>query len=67
MNCKINGENIKVEPHISNVYELLAAYGMENKILVVEKNGTILEKEEHINENIQDGDTFEIVSFVGGG
>ncbi len=35
--------------------------------IAVEKNGTIVPKTEYENSVINDGDTIEIVNFVGGG
>ena len=61
----INGEKIEKE-------EIkLSSYLEENKInpqrIAVELNGEILPKSQYSEAIIKDGDTIEIVNFVGGG
>ena len=62
---KING----VEKHVSQ--KTLTAYLQENHFninrIAVECNGQIVPKSKYDETLLQDGDTFEIVTFVGGG
>ena len=62
---KING----TELNISNqtVAQYLAENSYDLKRVAVELNGDILPKAQYESTLLQDGDTVEIVSFVGGG
>ncbi len=63
---KINGqitENIAER----NVAEYLVESGYDLKRVAVELNGDILPKAQYESTFLQDGDSVEIVSFVGGG
>jgi len=62
----INGETKEVQD-VSTVSDLLSAFNLQNKILVVELNRTIIEKEKYSDTLLSDGDKIEIVHFVGGG
>ncbi len=63
---KINGKNTE---NIAgkNVTEYLAESGYDIKRVAVEINGDILPKTQYESTFLQDGDSVEIVSFVGGG
>jgi thiamine biosynthesis protein ThiS len=61
----INGKKIELE-NISTVQEMLNARKVTGKMFAVERNKTILQKQEY-DVKIQDGDIFEIVGFFGGG
>ena len=50
-----------------SISEYLAGTQYDMKRIAVEKNGEIIPKAEYSNTVINDGDTVEIVSFVGGG
>ncbi|CAM5444362.1 thiamine biosynthesis protein ThiS [Bacillus safensis FO-36b] [Bacillus safensis subsp. safensis] len=49
------------------IYDLLSAYQLENRVVIVEKNHEIIDKERLQQVEIQPNDTIEIVHFVGGG
>ncbi|UUZ83482.1 sulfur carrier protein ThiS [Paenibacillus sp. P26] len=66
MRLTINGELREVEP-VSTVAELLQAFKLDNKILVVELNRDIIERGSYAETPVRDGDRIEIVHFVGGG
>ncbi len=53
--------------HIKTVAELLTHLELDTKIVVVERNKEILQKEDHQDTSVFDGDQIEIVTFVGGG
>ena len=63
---KVNGE---VAENIAgkNVAEYLTESGYDLKRVAVELNGDILPKAQYEITLLQDGDSVEIVSFVGGG
>ena len=63
---KINGESID---NISGktVAEYLTENSYDTKRVAVELNGDILPKAHYEDTTLRDGDSVEIVSFVGGG
>jgi len=63
---EINGRARKCRPGES-VAELVAALGLGPEGLVVERNGTILERAGWTGARIVAGDKLELVHFVGGG
>jgi sulfur carrier protein len=67
MQLIINGENIQADKSITTVQQLLEWHQLHQRVVIVELNETILQKEEHINTILKDGDRIELVSFVGGG
>lgn len=62
---KINGEELNVAGE--NVPEYLSKSGYDLKRVAVELNGDILPKSQYADTLLKDGDSVEIVSFVGGG
>ena len=66
MNLVINGEKRRVE-NISTVSDLLAAFNLQQKILVVEVNRYIIEQAQYNTAALHEDDHVEIVHFVGGG
>ena len=66
MNLTINGESRAVADGRSLV-ELLRELGLENRPIAVELNQAIVRKPEYPATALRDGDTIEIVHFVGGG
>ena len=66
MRLTVNGEHRDV-PDVGTVSELLAAFKLENKILVVELNRAIIDRNSYGDTKLKDGDQVEIVHFVGGG
>ncbi|GAB7058043.1 MULTISPECIES: sulfur carrier protein ThiS [Paenibacillus] len=66
MRLIVNGEPREMD-NVSTVAEMLAAFKLENKILVVELNKEIIERGTYNETRLNDGDRVEIVHFVGGG
>ena len=62
---KINGEELSIAGE--NVAEYLSESGYDIKRVAVELNGDILPKSQYADTLLKDGDSVEIVSFVGGG
>lgn len=62
----INGESRELSEE-SRVSDMLAAFKLDSKILVVEVNRTIIDKTLYDQTQLQAGDQIEIVHFVGGG
>lgn len=67
MKLNVNAKEITIPDTVKTVELLLEHLGLSNKIVVVERNHFILEKEQHAGEGLFDGDQIEIVTFVGGG
>ncbi|KAJ53588.1 sulfur carrier protein [Clostridium tetanomorphum] len=63
---KVNGKQIHNANGIS-LYNLLINEGYSLIRIVVELNGEIISKSQYNQINIKDGDSLEVVSFVGGG
>lgn len=67
MKLIINGENVEVPQTTRTIEQLLEHFELMQKVVIVEKNGEILTREEHPHAEISEGDRIEIVHFVGGG
>ena len=62
---KINGEQLDIAG--KNILEYLLSAGYDTKRVAVELNGDILFKTDYNKTILNDGDSLEVVSFVGGG
>ncbi|MDE6349798.1 MAG: sulfur carrier protein ThiS [Oscillospiraceae bacterium] len=62
---KINGEERQNAG--KTLAEYLATTDYDPKRIAVERNGAIVPKAQYADTVLQDGDTIEVVSFVGGG
>ncbi len=62
---KINGESIDAIG--ISIEKWLVDAGYDTKRVAVELNGDILPKSQYGNTYFNDGDSVEVVSFVGGG
>lgn len=63
---KVNGKEVNNTNGIS-LEELLIREGYSLEKTVVELNGEIMPKAQYKQTNIKDGDSLEVISFVGGG
>ena len=62
---KINGEEWNIAG--KTVAEYLATTSYNSKRIAVERNGDIVPKSQYGEIVLEDGDSVEVVSFVGGG
>ena len=62
---KINGEELNIAG--KTVAEYLATTKYDPKRIAVERNGDIVPKAQYGETVLKDGDSVEVVSFVGGG
>ena len=62
---KINGETFDIAG--KTVAEYLATTSYDTKRIAVERNGDIVPKALYDKTVLDDGDSIEVVSFVGGG
>lgn len=67
MQLRINGEQLELPDELQTVKDVLNHFELKNKVVVVELNEDILERDLHEKTTIADGDRMEIVHFVGGG
>ncbi|MFK4302287.1 MULTISPECIES: sulfur carrier protein ThiS [unclassified Paenibacillus] len=67
MKLTINGQNMTFSNRIIHVDQLLKELDLKVKTVVVELNHHILTREDHDEAVLKDGDSLEIVHFVGGG
>lgn len=63
---RVNGRERR-EPAGRTVSELLASLELRPELVVVERNREILERARYGQVELEDGDTLELVHFVGGG
>lgn len=63
---KLNGKEVSIAGEIS-LDNLLVDQGYPAERIAVELNGEIIMKPQYSQTYIKDGDTLEVVSFVGGG
>ncbi|MGG1661089.1 sulfur carrier protein ThiS [Brevibacillus sp. NRS-1366] len=67
MVVQLNGKKVELAAEITTLRALLASYQLQEKIVVVEQNGEIIDRSLYETTPIADGDRIEIVHFVGGG
>ncbi len=65
MNISVNGTEVDFDK--GNILSLLDRYSIKPDSVVVERNGEIVHRETYSESIVNDGDTIEIVKFVGGG
>lgn len=62
----VNGNNVENAEGL-NVLELLQQQGYSTRMVAVECNETIIPRKDYETHRFKDGDTVEVVRFVGGG
>lgn len=67
MKITVNGNGLEVQEEVKHIKGLLDFLELEDKPLIIEHNQQILQKEEHEQAVLENGDKIEIVHFVGGG
>ncbi|WP_096189794.1 sulfur carrier protein ThiS [Evansella halocellulosilytica] len=67
MIIQVNGKKNEVPTNINTVADLLNFYELDKKVIIVELNETIIDKENHDQTSVKEGDHVELVQFVGGG
>jgi sulfur carrier protein len=68
MKLQIGGETMEIKP-VASIQELLLSIGVdvEKKGIAIAKNGAVVPKKLWENEQVNDGDAFEIVRASQGG
>ncbi|MCK6207993.1 sulfur carrier protein ThiS [Bacillus infantis] len=67
MKLHVNSSDILVPGTVKSVGDLLEYLKLNQKAAIVELNAAILEKSQHAETELAEGDRIEIVHFVGGG
>ena len=69
MQIKLNGEIKTIQDSDEEFFleGLIKRLGYQPQLVVVELNGIIVNSQYWINTKIQDGDSLEVVTIVGGG
>ncbi|SDW12739.1 sulfur carrier protein [Marininema mesophilum] len=67
MEVRLNGKVHSLPQGVKTVGELLMNLGLQEKLVMVERNGAVLQREDHQGTLLADGDQLEVVQFVGGG
>jgi len=65
MRLTVNGERREVPDGVT-VAALVTSLGFRGRV-AVELNGEVLRQAQHVDVQLRDGDTVEVVTFVGGG
>ncbi|MEY4510260.1 MAG: hypothetical protein RLZZ450_2382 [Pseudomonadota bacterium] len=66
MRVQVNGESREVAAG-STIVALLSSLGLSDRPVAVERNTEIIPRAEHAQTLLAEGDTLELVVFVGGG
>ncbi len=66
MELIINGDK-KVLEDASTLSDLVGHYGMQDKMVVAEVDGEVVERDRWLATTLRDGMRIELVHFVGGG
>ncbi len=66
MNIIVNGEARSLDAPVT-ISALLETLDVNPLTIVVEHNGTILERDDFGRKMVGEGDTLELIRFVGGG
>lgn len=66
MNIQLNGETRQL-PTNTTVAQLIEQTGFAGRRIAVERNGEILPRATHSQQQLVDGDVLEIVQAIGGG
>ena len=67
MKLTVNGKPLTFESGTLEVPTLLQQLGIDPKLVVIELNHHILPAESYHNITLTDGDSIELIQFVGGG
>lgn len=66
MQIKVNGE-IRSIPENATLLELIRSLGLESKVMAAAVNMQIVKQDTWNNAALHEGDTIELLDFVGGG
>ncbi|WP_335869095.1 sulfur carrier protein ThiS [Bacillus sp. 2205SS5-2] len=67
MELRLNGSKVAVPDELKTVVDLIGHFELQASMIIIELNDKILAKEQYVEAEIRNGDTIELVQFVGGG
>lgn len=67
MTIEINGKTVELPSEVATIQDLITFYKLDNRIVIVELNKEIAEKNQYASLALSDGDKVEMIHFVGGG
>ncbi|WP_400244689.1 sulfur carrier protein ThiS [Niallia sp. JL1B1071] len=67
MNIQLNGKEQQLPEKVVTVEDLLHFFELSNRIVIVEINKNILQKEQYQAHALKEKDSVELIHFVGGG
>jgi len=67
LNIQLNGKEQQLPKEVVTVTDLLHFFELSNRIVIVEVNRDILQKEQYQTHLLKDSDRVELIHFVGGG
>ncbi len=62
----LNGKPVELDG-VATIAELLRVRRIDPRLVAVEHNGEIVSRDQYEQRELHDGDTLEVVHFVGGG
>ncbi|MDQ6956654.1 MAG: sulfur carrier protein ThiS [Mariprofundaceae bacterium] len=65
MQIQLNGENTQVAA--TNLIELVAELGLEQRMIAIERNMEVVPKSEYTGTQLEESDRIELVHMIGGG
>lgn len=67
MIIQLNGKKHELPKNIETVADLLSSFELQDRIVIVEINKGIIQKDQYMLQCLEDGDAVELIHFVGGG
>ncbi|MCM3601362.1 sulfur carrier protein ThiS [Robertmurraya korlensis] len=67
MKIYVNGKEKLLGTETKTIMTLIESYGLNPKVVIVERNKDIVAKENYVSTILEKGDYIELVHFVGGG
>jgi len=67
LHLQVNGEQRELSPPVDTLAAVIEQLGHHPRLVVVEYNGLILTPDRWSEQAVQNGDSLEIVTIVGGG
>ncbi|NQD67689.1 sulfur carrier protein ThiS [Bacillus haikouensis] len=64
---RVNGQIVQVPDTLGTITDMVNHFSLSDRILIVEVNGVIAEKQDYDSTTIKELDSIEFVHFVGGG